>query len=311
MKQSLLGNVLLLITAIIWGAAFVAQKIGVVELGTFTLTSVRFFISGVALLPFALIRNKKRRLDAQRAGESGALTVTEKKSLIWGGVICGVCLMLATVTQQYGLKYTSAGKAGFITALYILFVPVFRFFGGKKASIMVWLSVLAALAGLYLLCITEGFSVNKGDLFTLLCAAIFSVHILVVDRVSPHTDGVTMSCIQFFVASLTAAIPMLIIEKTAFSVILAGWAPLLYLGIISGGIGYTLQILGQQRTEPTVASLIMSLESVFAAISGAVFLSESLRGREIIGCVIVFAAILVSQIDPRQLRIGKRKPSHS
>lgn len=311
MKKSLLGNVLLLITAIIWGAAFVAQKIGVVELGTFTLTSVRFFISGVALLPFALMRNKKRRLDAQRAGESGALTETEKKSLIWGGVICGVCLMLATVTQQYGLQYTSAGKAGFITALYILFVPVFRFFGGKKASIVVWLSVLAALAGFYLLCITEGFSVNKGDLFTLLCAAIFSVHILVVDRVSAHADGVVLSCIQFFVASLTAAVPMLIIERTSFSAILAGWAPLLYLGVISGGIGYTLQILGQKRTEPTVASLIMSLESVFAAISGVVFLSESFNGREIIGCVLVLAATLFSQVDPQKLCLGKHKPSHS
>jgi len=304
-KSRLQGNILLFITALIWGAAFVAQKIGVVQVGSFTLTSVRFFISGVALLPFAAFRIRNRKLKATHTGEPSALKTGERKALILGGVICGLCLMFATVTQQYGLTYTTAGKAGFITALYILFVPIFRFFGGRKAPFTVWISVLAALVGLYLLCVKEGLSVNAGDLYVLLCALLFTIHILVVDRFSPHVDGVVMSCIQFFVASLTAAIPMLIIEKPAITAILACWAPLLYLGIISGGIGYTLQILGQQRTDPTVASLIMSLESVFAAISGGIFLSESFTGREIVGCALVFTATLVSQVDFRQLRQRK------
>ena len=304
-KSRLQGNILLFITALIWGAAFVAQKIGVVQVGSFTLTSVRFFISGIVLLPFAIWRMRNRKLKAERIGEPGALKTGERKALILGGVICGLCLMFATVTQQYGLAYTTAGKAGFITALYILFVPIFRFFGGKKASFTVWISVLAALVGLYLLCVKEGLSVNAGDLYVLLCALLFTIHILVVDRFSPYVDGVMMSCIQFFVASLTAAIPMLIIERPPITVILACWAPLLYLGIISGGIGYTLQILGQQRTDPTVASLIMSLESVFAAISGVIFLSESFTGREIVGCALVFIATLISQVDFKQLRQRK------
>jgi len=231
-----------------------------------------------------------------------------------GGVICGLCLMLATVTQQTGLPDTTAGKAGFITALYILFVPIFRFFGGRRAPLAVWLCVLAALAGLYLLCVKEGFSVNKGDLYVLLCALIFTAHILAVDRFSPHVDGVALSCIQFFVASLSAAVPMLLWEKPAIASILACWAPLLYLGVISGGVGYTLQILGQKRTDPTVASLILSVESVFAAISGVIFLSESFTGREIVGCALVFAATLASQVDFRRLRqqaarrAGKGRP---
>jgi len=307
MKRSLQGDLLLFITALIWGAAFVAQKIGVVQVGTFSLTSIRFFISGIALLPFALMRIRKRKLKTEKIQESGLSRTAERKALILGGVICGLCLMFATVTQQVGLTYTTAGKAGFITALYILFVPIFRFFGGRKASLTVWLSVLAALVGLYLLCVKEGLSVNKGDLYVLLCALIFTIHILAVDRFAPHVDGVVMSCIQFFVASLSAAVPMLIWEKPGIAAIMACWAPLLYLGVISGGIGYTLQILGQKRTDPTLASLILSLEAVFAAISGVIFLSESFNGREIAGCALMFAATVVSQVDFRQIRLGKRK----
>lgn len=306
-KSRLYGNMLLFITALIWGAAFVAQKIGVVQVGTFTLTAIRFFISGAALLPAALFASRRRRLQSTGITEPRISKAAERKALMISGGICGLCLMLATVAQQYGLQSTTAGKAGFITALYILFVPIFRFVGGKKASLAVWLSVLAALAGLYLLCVKEGFSVNTGDIYVLLCALIFTVHILAVDRFSPQVDGLMMSCIQFFVASLTAAIPMLIFERPDFRAIIACWMPLLYLGVISGGIGYTLQILGQKRTDPTVAALIMSLESVFAAISGVIFLSESFTGREIAGCALVFAATMVSQVDFRRFRVKTKR----
>lgn len=307
-KSRLQGNILLFITALIWGAAFVAQKIGVVQLGVFTFTATRFFISGVALLPIVLATGHKKK-EIQYELKNSAAIKTGRKYLLMGGVVCGLCLMLATVTQQVGLTTTTAGKAGFITALYILFVPILRFFGGKKVKPLVWLSVLAAVAGLYLLCVKEGFSVDKGDLMVLLCALIFSVHILVVDWVSPYTDGVKISCIQFFVASATAAIPMIIFEKPDIQAIVSCWAPLLYLGVVSGGIGYTLQILGQKNTEPTVASLILSLESVFAAISGAMFLQERFSVKELIGCALMFAAIIVSQIDFKALisRMNKKR----
>lgn len=307
-KSRLQGNILLFITALIWGAAFVAQKIGVVQLGVFTFTATRFFISGVALLPIVLATGHKKK-EIQYELKNSAAIKTGRKYLLMGGVVCGLCLMLATVTQQVGLTTTTAGKAGFITALYILFVPILRFFGGKKVKPLVWLSVLAAVAGLYLLCVKEGFSIDKGDLMVLLCALIFSVHILMIDWVSPYTDGVKMSCIQFFVASATAAIPMIIFEKPDIQAIVSCWAPLLYLGVVSGGIGYTLQILGQKNTEPTVASLILSLESVFAAISGAMFLQERFSVKELIGCALMFAAIIVSQIDFKALisRMNKKR----
>ncbi len=299
-KARLQGNILLFTTALIWGAGFVAQKIGVVQVGTFTLTAARFFISGIALLPAALFsvrREKTRQACVETKSGAGS-----RKALLLGGALCGLCLMLATVSQQTGLESTNAGKAGFITALYILFVPIFRFFGGRKVTLVVWLSVLAALAGLYLLCVKEGFSVAKGDLYVLLCALIFTVHILVVDKFSPITNGVVLSCIQFFVASLTAAIPMLIFEKPDFAEVISCWAPLLYLGVISGGAGYTLQILGQRNTEPTVASLILSLEAVFAALSGVLLLGETFTGRELAGCALMFAATIVSQVDVKRVQ---------
>lgn len=291
---------MLFITALIWGAAFVAQKIGVVQLGVFTFTATRFFISGVALLPIALLGGRKNKDEVKTMANAQDKT-KRRKYMVLGGVLCGLFLMLATVTQQAGLTTTTAGKAGFITALYILFVPILRLFGGKKASVVVWISVLAGVAGLYLLCVKEDFSVDKGDLMVLLCALVFSGHILVVDKVSPHADCVKMSCIQFFVASATAAIPMLIFEKPDFAAILSCWAPLLYLGVVSGGIGYTLQILGQKHTEPTVASLIMSLEAVFAAVSGVLFLQERFTAKELVGCVLMFAAIIISQINFKEV----------
>ncbi len=305
-RSRLQGNILLFITALIWGAAFVAQKIGVVHLGVFTFTAVRFLISGVALLPLAILRGRRQNTEIAEPTHS-ADTKARHKYLWIGGVLCGLFLMFATVTQQVGLTSTTAGKAGFITALYILFVPLLRLFGGKKASAVVWISVLAGVAGLYLLCVKEDFSVDKGDLMVLLCALVFSGHILIVDKVSPHTDCVRMSCIQFFVASAIAAVPMLIFEKPDIQVILSSWAPLLYLGVVSGGIGYTLQILGQKNTEPTVASLIMSLEAVFAAVSGVLFLQERFIAKELVGCILMFAAIIVSQINFRDLMFRFKK----
>jgi drug/metabolite transporter (DMT)-like permease len=211
-RTNVRGSLILFITALIWGAAFVAQKIGTVELDAFTFVSARFFISGIALLPVALFRGRHSNTGGIGDGE----TKPRAKTLFAGGIACGVCLAFASVAQQTGMEETTAGKAGFITALYILFVPVFRFFGGKKVTAAVWLSVLAALAGFYLLCVKEGFSVGAGDAFVLLSALLFTAHILVIDRFSPCADGIQMSCIQFFVASAVSAIPMLLFEKRIF-----------------------------------------------------------------------------------------------
>lgn len=288
------GNLLLFLTALIWGAAFVAQKIGVMQTGAFTFAAARFYVSGVALLPFALSGGIGKRAEVPVSPEESK---DIKKATLLGGVLCGIFLALATAAQQLGLQYTTAGKAGFITALYIIFVPLARAFTGKKVALPVWISVPVAVAGLYLLCVKEGFSVNTGDAMILLCAFIFMFHILVVDRFSPRANAVRMSCVQFFTAAVLSTILMFILEKPELSAVISCWAPLLYLGVVSGAAGYTLQILGQRDTDPTVASLIMSLESVFAAIAGAIFLGESFTTKELIGCVLVFGATIASQIN--------------
>jgi drug/metabolite transporter (DMT)-like permease len=285
------GSILLLLAALIWGAAFVAQKIGIVEIGTFTFSATRFAISGLVLLPIALMRRKS---DASATASTVSRT-KGRKTLIIGGILCGVCLALATNAQQMGISDTSAGKAGFITALYIVFVPILRIFSKKSVSTAVWISVAVAVAGFYLLSVKEGISINKGDAIVLLSALLFSFHILVIDKYSPRADGIKISCIQSFTAAGISAVCMLIFEQPSLSAILAGWAPIL--GVVSGAIGYTLQIIGQKYAEPSSASLILSLESVFAAVMGVIFLGEGFTAKELIGCVLVFGAIILSQIS--------------
>lgn len=290
------GSILLLLTAFIWGAAFVAQKIGIVDIGVFTFSASRFMISGIALLPVIMLRKKHKQL----ADITPEKKKSARKTLIAGGVICGILLAMATNVQQMGIADTTAGKAGFITTLYIVFVPILRVFNKKKVSGGVWISVAAAVAGLYLLSVKEGFSINQGDALVLLCALFFTFHILVIDKYSPQTDGVKMSCIQFFTAALFSAILMLVFERPSLSAVLACWAPILYLGVVSGAIGYTLQIIGQRDTDPAAASLILSLESVFAAITGVLFINESFTAKELIGCVFVFGATILSQVSTQR-----------
>ena len=290
-KRSIKGSILLLLAALIWGAAFIAQKVGIVEIGTFTFSATRFTISGLALLPVALLR------------KNPPLTQTDepqgkhKKTLMIGGILCGICLAAATNAQQMGIANTSAGKAGFITALYIVFVPILRLFNRKKVAGAVWVSVAVAVVGFYLLSVTEGFSINQGDAIVLLSALLFSFHILVIDKYSPRADGIKISCIQSFTAAAISAVCMMIFEKPSLDAILAGWVPIAYLGLMSGAVGYTLQIIGQKYAEPASASLILSLESVFAAVMGVLFLAEGFSGQELIGCVLVFGATILSQVS--------------
>ena len=296
MRKKLWGNLMLLLTALIWGTAFVAQSAGMEYVDPFTYNGVRSLIGGLVLLPTLFLFE---RGDRERYGCEEKKNV-DRISLV-GGLCCGVVMAVASSLQQYGISMTTAGKAGFITALYIVIVPILGVFIGKKIPKRIWLCVAIAVGGFYLLCVKDGASVSGGDLLVLLSAVFFSVHILVIDHFNGlGASGVRMSCIQFWTAGVLTMIPAFLFEEVAFSALWAAKYTVLYTGVLSCGVAYTLQILGQRHTDPTTATLIMSLESVFAALSGWLILDESLKGRELVGCVLVFAAVLLAQKPEKQ-----------
>ena len=281
------GNLMLILTALIWGSSFVAQSVGMDYIGPFTFNAIRCIIGGIVLIPIILIMGKVKKESKNK---------NNNKQLILGGILCGIALFTGSTLQQFGIYFTSVVKAGFITALYIVLVPILGIFFKKKVSLKIWLSVLISMIGLYLLCITENFSIGKGDLLVLFCAFFFAIHILLIDYFSPKVNGVKMSCIQFFVAGIISVLPMAFFENPTINSILSAWAPILYAGVLSCGVAYTLQIVAQKNTDPTVASLLLSLESVFAVISGWFILSESLSFKELTGCALVFIAIILAQL---------------
>lgn len=290
--------VLLAVAALIWGIAFVAQSVAMDYIGPFTYNGIRSLIGGIVLIPVILISdaNKKKR------GEYVKLGKKEKKNLIVGGVLCGICICVASNLQQAGIVGTDAGKAGFITALYIVIVPILGIFFKKKVSPVIWACVAVATAGMYFLCVSDKMSLSSSDLLVLMCAVAFSIHILVIDHYSPLADGVKLSCIQFFVCGIITSILMFIFEKPDINAILSAYIPILYAGVLSCGVAYTLQIVGQKGLNPTVASLILSVESVFSVFAGWIILGQTLTGREIFGCALMFAAIIFAQLP-----IGKKK----
>ena len=302
--------ILLVLTAFIWGTAFVAQSVGMDYLEPFTFNGVRSLIGGIALLPciWFLGRMNGKAVSADEDGrmEEGKLSPAGRKELLLGGIACGLLLFCATSLQQIGIQYTTAGKAGFITAFYIVIVPVLGIFLGKRIGWKVWLAVAAALAGLYFLCITDKFTVGKGDVLIFVCAVVFSVHILVIDHFSPRVDGVKMSCIQFLVCGIMSLPFMFALETPKAGAMLEGWMPLLYAGVLSCGVAYTLQIIGQKNMNPAVASLILSLESCFSVLAGWAVLGERLSVRETAGCVLMFTAIILAQM-PDGRENGKEK----
>lgn len=307
MSGKLKYNFLLMLAALIWGSAFVAQSVGMDYLGPFTFNSVRSFMGSLVLLPVIWFMDRQKKDgakgDGQGAlGKSAEVKQQEKKTLLLGGLCCGVILTVSTSLQQIGLVYTTAGKAGFITALYILIVPLLGLFLGRRVGGKTWLGVALAVIGMYLLCIKEGFSISYGDFMVLLCAFVFSLHILTVDYFSPKVDGVRLSCIQFFVCGCLCAVPMVIFEHPEIYQILQAWLPLIYAGVLSSGVAYTLQIITQKHLNPTVASLLMSLESVFAALTGWLILNERLSPKELLGCVLVFTAIILAQLPESKKR---------
>ncbi len=294
--KSMKGNLMLLLTAAIWGCAFVAQSVSADYIGAFTFQAIRSFIGAIVLLPVIALLDAAKK----KKGEYKPLDAAGKKKLVLAGVICGIILCAASNFQQIGIEYTTAGKAGFITALYIVIVPIFGFFTGKRPTLRIWLCVLIALVGLYLLSVKDGFSLGRGDLLIMCCALIFSVHIMVVDHYAPLVDGVKLSCIQFFVSGIISAVPMLIFEDVSLAALKAAAVPVLYAGAMSCGVAYTLQIVGQKYTKPAVASLIMSFESVFAVLGGMVILAEIPTPREAVGCVIMFCAIIITQLPEKK-----------
>lgn len=303
-KMQWRNSLLLLLTATIWGTSFVAQSVGMDYVGPFTFNMLRCVIGGIVLIPCIFLLNKiapsekKRSLTEEEQKK-------EKKTLLKGGICCGLLLSMAMNFQQVGIKYTTVGRAGFITACYIIIVPLIGMtFFGKKCRSTIWLAVVLALIGLYLLCITEKFDIGQGDFLVFICSLLFSLHILVIDYFSPLVDGVKMSCIQFFVAGICSAIPALFTEKIVFANILAAWGPVLYAGVMSCGVAYTLQIVGQKNMNPTVASLILSLESCIAVLAGWIVLGERLTTKEFLGCLLMFFAIILAQLPEKKSQRG-------
>lgn len=286
------SELLLLLTSIIWGAAFVAQSVGGDAAGCFTFNGARCLIGGLVLIPVILVMDRKK--DRQ---------IPEKKDQTWltGGICCGILLCVASNFQQVGISMTTVGKAGFLTAMYILMVPLCGFFMRKKIGWKVWVGVFLAAAGLYMLCMnSERISLSKGDFYVLVSAFFFTFHILVIDHFSPKCDGVRMSCVQFLVCGVVSLFLAFVFETPSMDVLLAGWKPLLYAGVLSCGLGYTLQIVGQKHTDPAVASLILSLESVFSLVAGWVILDQTLSIRELTGCALMLAAIMLAQVPERK-----------
>lgn len=304
MSKRMRGNLLLLLAAFIWGLSFVAQSEGMKYIGPFAFIGIRSMLAGISLLVFLGLRS----LCSGKTGKKDSVTETKneakqrRRTLLFGGGLCGIILFAATMLQQLGIVHNSGepGKAGFITALYLIMVPLAGIFLRKRIGVKIWIAVVLAVCGMYLLCITEGLSMTTGDLLLLGCAVVFTMHILVIDYFSPKTDGVALSCIQFLLCGVLGMTGMFLTESVSLSHVLSAWLPLVFSGVFSGGVAYTLQIVAQKDTEPAVASLLMSLESVFAVFGEWLVLGQFLSGREFAGCGLMFIGILLTQLPEKR-----------
>ena len=291
--------ILLFLTALIWGVAFVAQSVAMDYIGPYTFNAVRSLLGGIVLVPCVFLFGQKKKSVIDEDPSKGT-AIDRPGDMISGGLLCGIMLFLSTTLQQVGIQYTTVAKAGFITALYIILVPILGIFLKKRVSFQIWISVVIAIIGLYLLCMKGSFYLGQGDFLMLVCSLCFALHILVIDRFTDKVSGVKLSCIQFFVCGLLSCILMFLFEKPAVSDILSAWLPIVYAGVFSSGVAYTLQIIGQKGTDPTIASLILSLESVVSVLAGWIILGQSLTPREILGCLLMFGAIILAQVAPDQ-----------
>ncbi len=291
-KNNIKGCLILSITALIWGIAFIAQRTGTEFIGPFTFTFCRSLLAAAVLLPVSLFSGRGKNEEKLPYLGFGS------KKLITAGLLSGVFLFAATSFQQMGIQYTTSGKSAFITAMYMIIAPVIGILLGKRPGLNVWAGIAVGAGGMYLLCMGGQSGMGKGDLLTLVCAFLFALQILAIDRYSGEVDCIKMSFIQFAVCTLLSLPCMFIFETPQMSAIADCAVPLLYTGVLSSAVAYTLQIIGQKYADMTPATLTMSLESVFAAIAGWLILKETMGVREIIGCVLIFAAIVVSQLKP-------------
>ena len=308
-KFAIPGSVILLLAALAWGSAFVAQSLGSDSVRPFTFNAARSLLGALVLVPVFLTFDRVNKKPKKSGG----------KTLLIGGVLCGVLLFMACNLQQFAISYVDTagktaeeletiekaniGKVAFLTALYIVLVPVFGVFMKKKAGVQVWLGVLIALIGMYFLSIKPGFTISGGDIYAFLCAFAFALQIIVVDEVVDKVDPIRLSCLQFLVCGILSSVCAAIFDKPALSDILNAWAPILYMGVVSSGIAYTLQIIGQSRCNSVVASLVMSMESVFSALFGFLILHQAMLGREIAGCVLMLFAIVLAQIPGKKEKV--------
>ncbi len=300
MLKNMKGNLILLVTALIWGTAFVAQSDGMNYVGPYTFNMTRTFLAAVVLIPVVLIfKHFEKRSKNYKP--------VNIKTTVIGGICCGLVLGIASTLQQIGIVSTTAGEAGFITALYVIIVPIIALVMGNKQPKKIWLCVLLAIAGFYLLCIKNDFSLSAGDGFLLACAVGFAAHITVIDRfLEKGADALVMACVQFWSAGIMMIIPTFVFETPTIEGIINARFSILFTGIMSSAVAYTLQIIGQRYTTPTLATLIMSLESVFAALAGWIILGENLSLKELSGCALVFIAVILAQVDLRSIRLNNK-----
>ena len=295
------SNLLLILASIIWGCAFVAQNVGMNYIGPWTFSTIRFLIAGFSLLAIIPI------LDKRRTHVIRPKTKEEKQKLLLGSVLCGLALSVGSIVQQIAMLTVPVAKAGFLTTLYVLFVPIITLLFGKKIPLKVWIGIAMALFGLYLLSMAGNLSLGIGEIFLILAAFLFAIHIIIIGHFSTRVDPVRLSCGQLLIGGFATVIPMIVIERPTIVSILAAYIPLLYTGIFSSCVAYTLQIFAQKEANPTIAGMLLSLESVFAALAGYLILNQVLNTRELIGCVLIFIAIVIAQLPDRRDMVNVTK----
>ena len=295
------SNLLLILASIIWGCAFVAQNVGMNYIGPWTFSTIRFLIAGFSLLAIIPILDKKRTHVIRPK------TKEEKMKLLLGSVLCGLALSIGSIVQQIAMLTVPVAKAGFLTTLYVLFVPMITLLFGKKIPLKVWIGIAMALFGLYLLSMAGNLAIGIGEILLILAAFLFAIHIIIIGHFSTRVDPVRLSCGQLLIGGFATVIPMIVIEKPTMGSILAAYIPLLYTGIFSSCVAYTLQIFAQKEANPTIAGMLLSLESVFAALAGYLILHQVLNTRELIGCVVIFIAIVIAQLPDRRDMVNVTK----
>ncbi|MCR5330492.1 MAG: DMT family transporter [Lachnospiraceae bacterium] len=293
-------SLLIVLAAFIWGSAFVAQSVGMDYIGPFMFNAFRFTIGGIVLIPVVLIFKKKNpeKPTVSASGNIPFASLSDTKRLIVCGIICGIILCTASSFQQVGIQYTTPGKSGFITSLYVIMVPLFGLFSKEKPGFIMWIGALISMVGMYLLCVSESLSLNKGDILTFFCAVFFAIHIIVIGKFAPYTDGIKLSCIQFFTAGVISSVIAPIVENLNVEMLPNAIIPILYAGVLSCGVAFTLQTVAQQKVNPVLCSLLFSLESVFSVLTSWLILHERLTAKEIAGCILVFAAVVLVQTAP-------------